>query len=107
MATPQLSAFSDPTQLRGLIRHASHATVSRKAGEGEVSPRQNSRPHQRLVHRRRALAALADRPDDQRLAAPHVAAGGENYIETVWGRGYVLRDPPGVEAARSSAKQLA
>ena len=20
-------------------------------------------------------------------------AGGENYIETVWGRGYVLRDP--------------
>jgi two-component system cell cycle response regulator CtrA len=23
-----------------------------------------------------------------------VATGGENYIETVWGRGYVLRDPP-------------
>jgi two-component system cell cycle response regulator CtrA len=22
------------------------------------------------------------------------ATGGENYIETVWGRGYVLRDPP-------------
>jgi two-component system cell cycle response regulator CtrA len=22
-----------------------------------------------------------------------VATGGENYIETVWGRGYVLRDP--------------
>src|SRR5277367_5744111 len=22
------------------------------------------------------------------------AAGGDNYIETVWGRGYVLRDPP-------------
>ena len=21
------------------------------------------------------------------------ACGGENYIETVWGRGYVLRDP--------------
>jgi two-component system cell cycle response regulator CtrA len=21
------------------------------------------------------------------------AAGGDNYIETVWGRGYVLRDP--------------
>ena len=21
------------------------------------------------------------------------ASGGENYIETVWGRGYVLRDP--------------
>jgi two-component system, cell cycle response regulator CtrA len=23
------------------------------------------------------------------------ATGGENYIETVWGRGYVLRDPAG------------
>ncbi|WP_238935928.1 winged helix-turn-helix domain-containing protein, partial [Sulfitobacter mediterraneus] len=22
-----------------------------------------------------------------------LATGGENYIETVWGRGYVLRDP--------------
>ncbi len=22
------------------------------------------------------------------------ATGGDNYIETVWGRGYVLRDPP-------------
>ena len=27
------------------------------------------------------------------------ATGGENYIETVWGRGYVLRDPPGQTAA--------
>ncbi len=25
------------------------------------------------------------------------ATGGENYIETVWGRGYVLRDPQGGE----------
>ena len=24
----------------------------------------------------------------------NLATGGENYIETVWGRGYVLRDPP-------------
>ncbi len=23
----------------------------------------------------------------------NAATGGENYIETVWGRGYVLRDP--------------
>ena len=23
------------------------------------------------------------------------ATGGDNYIETVWGRGYVLRDPAG------------
>ena len=26
-----------------------------------------------------------------------VATGGENYIETVWGRGYVLRDPERLE----------
>jgi two-component system cell cycle response regulator CtrA len=26
------------------------------------------------------------------------ATGGESYIETVWGRGYVLRDPEGTEA---------
>ena len=26
-----------------------------------------------------------------------VATGGENYIETVWGRGYVLRDPDGAQ----------
>ncbi|MBT6910180.1 MAG: winged helix-turn-helix domain-containing protein, partial [Rhodospirillaceae bacterium] len=25
------------------------------------------------------------------------ATGGEHYIETVWGRGYVLRDPPANE----------
>ncbi|MGB0671053.1 MAG: response regulator transcription factor CtrA [Rhodospirillales bacterium] len=32
------------------------------------------------------------------------ATGGENYIETVWGRGYVLRDPEPVAAgARVSA----
>jgi two-component system cell cycle response regulator CtrA len=30
------------------------------------------------------------------------ATGGENYIETVWGRGYVLRDPPApVESAQA------
>jgi two-component system cell cycle response regulator CtrA len=28
------------------------------------------------------------------------ATGGENYIDTVWGRGYVLRDPTPVEARR-------
>ena len=38
-------------------------------------PRQHRRAHQRLVDGSRALAALADRPDDQRLAAAHVAAG--------------------------------
>jgi len=29
------------------------------------------------------------------------ATGGENYIETVWGRGYVLRDQPTAEVAGS------
>jgi two-component system cell cycle response regulator CtrA len=35
-----------------------------------------------------------------------VATVGENYIETVWGRGYVLRDPPAevASAARKVAK---
>lgn len=32
------------------------------------------------------------------------ATGGENYIETVWGRGYVLRDP---EEARNGAPKKA
>ncbi len=31
------------------------------------------------------------------------ATGGENYIETVWGRGYVLRDPVSTEAKRKLA----
>ena len=31
------------------------------------------------------------------------ATGGENYIETVWGRGYVLRDPASSEAKRRLA----
>jgi two-component system cell cycle response regulator CtrA len=31
------------------------------------------------------------------------ATGGENYIETVWGRGYVLRDPQSAEAKRRLA----
>ena len=31
------------------------------------------------------------------------ATGGENYIETVWGRGYVLRDP---EEARNGTKKV-
>ncbi len=32
----------------------------------------------------------------KKLAA---ATGGDHYIETVWGRGYVLRDPPAEEVA--------
>jgi two-component system cell cycle response regulator CtrA len=29
-----------------------------------------------------------------------LACGGDNYIETVWGRGYVLREPEDLEAAK-------
>jgi two-component system cell cycle response regulator CtrA len=32
-----------------------------------------------------------------------VATQGANYIETVWGRGYVLRDPPVAQAAKAMA----
>ncbi len=32
-----------------------------------------------------------------------LACGGENYIETVWGRGYMLRDPDVADAAASIA----
>ena len=35
------------------------------------------------------------------------ATAGENYIETVWGRGYVLRDQPTAESDASSARQPA
>ncbi|HKR18925.1 MAG TPA: response regulator transcription factor [Stellaceae bacterium] len=35
------------------------------------------------------------------------ATSGENYIETVWGRGYVLRDPPGAEAAANEPVRVA
>jgi two-component system, cell cycle response regulator CtrA len=36
----------------------------------------------------------------KKLAA---ATSGDNYIETVWGRGYVLRDPEGEKAAAAAA----
>jgi two-component system cell cycle response regulator CtrA len=32
-----------------------------------------------------------------------IAADGENYIETVWGRGYVLREPPSSEKVKVAA----
>lgn len=32
-----------------------------------------------------------------------IAADGENYIETVWGRGYVLREPPATEKSKTAA----
>ena len=35
------------------------------------------------------------------------ATGGDNYIETVWGRGYVLRDPEGSSVQREVAEATA
>jgi two-component system cell cycle response regulator CtrA len=35
------------------------------------------------------------------------ATAGENYIETVWGRGYVLRDPPSETDAQAATRQRA
>jgi two-component system, cell cycle response regulator CtrA len=35
------------------------------------------------------------------------ATGGDNYIETVWGRGYVLRDPVGMEEIPTVREQRA
>jgi two-component system cell cycle response regulator CtrA len=40
----------------------------------------------------------------KKLAA---ATGGENYIETVWGRGYVLRDPDGSEVVAHAVEEQA
>ncbi len=34
------------------------------------------------------------------------ASGGENYIETVWGRGYVLKEPEGSNTEKSGKKQI-
>jgi two-component system cell cycle response regulator CtrA len=34
-----------------------------------------------------------------------IATAGDNYIETVWGRGYVLRDPPADAESANSAHQ--
>src|SRR3977135_4520991 len=34
------------------------------------------------------------------------ATGGQHYIETVWGRGYVLRDPAAAHAAACANRRL-
>jgi two-component system cell cycle response regulator CtrA len=33
------------------------------------------------------------------------ASGGENYIETVWGRGYVLKDPDGSPLSKADMNE--
>ena len=65
------------TSLRGRIRafsagSAETLVASQTSARGRL-PRQVCRAHQELVDRVRSLTALADRPHDQRLAAPHVA----------------------------------
>src|SRR5437899_7423904 len=49
----------------GRISRRSDVSLSRQLGE----------PHQELIDRARALAALPDGPHDERLAAAHVARG--------------------------------
>src|SRR5439155_8824170 len=50
-----------------------------------VSPRQVRRSHQKLIDGAGAEAPLPDRPDDERLAAAHVA-GGKHF----WQRGLII-----------------
>jgi hypothetical protein len=45
-----------------------------------ASARQRTGSHQELVNVASALPALADGPDHQRLAAPHIA-GGEDLVD--------------------------
>src|SRR6266542_5052839 len=59
------------------------------------SARQEARPHQEFVDRAGALPAFADRPDDQRLAAPHVAGGEDRGY-----RGLIIERVGGDIAAR-------
>jgi hypothetical protein len=47
----------------------------RLRGRRRVLPRQVRRSHQKLIDRPRAQPPLPDRPDDERLAAAHVAGG--------------------------------
>src|SRR5471030_3522429 len=60
-----------------------------------VSARQRGAAHQSLVDRPRALPAFADRPDDERLTAAHVAGG-----EQLGNRGLVVLNVGGDVAAR-------
>src|ERR1700722_6662999 len=93
------STFSSVTCARNWRRRRAAAIISRQSGAADTCcvsrrptttasrhkargsrifrqlPRQDRRPHQSLVDRRCALAAFADRPNDQRLAAPHIATG--------------------------------
>src|SRR5262249_32421520 len=65
---------------RGLCEdHASPPAplCSRSNNLLRLSARQKARTDQEFVDGACALSAFADRPDDQRLAAPHVAGGEE------------------------------
>src|SRR5712692_1588922 len=57
---------------------AARMTIFTKSGgnsAGSCLWRQLGKPHQKLIHRARALSAFADRPHDERLAAANVASG--------------------------------
>ena len=54
-------------------------TRGREPDGADVSARQRRFPHQELINRASALAALANGPDDERLTAAHVT-GGEQSV---------------------------
>src|SRR5882724_224376 len=59
--------------------------ITRLAGDDDCCSRkrllrQARRPHQERIDGPRAEAAFADRPDDERLSAAHVA-GGEHFSQ--------------------------
>src|SRR5580704_4740161 len=73
-----------PSKRRGRVAWSSIHGRGSVARERDALPRQNCRPHQKSIDGVRGLAALADRPDDEGLAAPHVAAGKD-----LWNRRFV------------------
>jgi hypothetical protein len=84
-----------------------HKSLAKKMGcrvepgnDGSYS-RQIRRAHQKLADGAGAEAAFADRPDDERLAAAHVAGG-----EHVGPRGLIIRGVGPRIAARVSRFQL-
>ena len=81
---PDLGQHQHAAVLDRAHRGVLHAGRERRAPAREVqrddsrhgrSARKRSGPHQEFVDRARSLAALADRPHDQRLPAAHIAGG--------------------------------
>src|SRR5262249_59754802 len=70
----RISKVENARSLKAFIPSLPRCGSPRGQGWLAPSPRQARFSHQELVHRVGALAAFADRPYHQRLAAPHVAS---------------------------------